>query len=150
KQPVGAGDGVSEYLRRAIVEILGLRVKFIAKADASAGKKAAAPQPKQEAPADTAAAPSAGAKDAAGWAVAEIPGDPELAAPEKPAKKSSSGKAPPQPSSRGAGVAESRSDSPSSTAPTRYGESVVRELLGASFIEEQESAPRVVPLPKDD
>jgi DNA polymerase-3 subunit gamma/tau len=27
----------------------------------------------------------------------------------------------------------------------RYGESVVRELLGASFIEEQPVAPRVVP-----
>jgi hypothetical protein len=26
----------------------------------------------------------------------------------------------------------------------------VRELLGASFIEEQQVAPRVVPVPKDD
>jgi DNA polymerase-3 subunit gamma/tau len=35
-----------------------------------------------------------------------------------------------------------------STAPQagqRYGESVVREILGASFIEEQTIAPRVVP-----
>jgi DNA polymerase III subunit gamma/tau len=28
---------------------------------------------------------------------------------------------------------------------SRYGESVVREILGASFIEEQPVAPRVVP-----
>jgi hypothetical protein len=32
-----------------------------------------------------------------------------------------------------------------STEPARYGESVVRELLGASFIEEQAIAPKVVP-----
>ena len=32
----------------------------------------------------------------------------------------------------------------------RYGESVVRELLGASFIEEHDVAPRVVPQPRDD
>ena len=32
----------------------------------------------------------------------------------------------------------------------RYGESVVRELLGASFIEEEQVAPRVVPRPADD
>ncbi len=35
-------------------------------------------------------------------------------------------------------------------ANKRYGESVVRELLGASFIEEQPVVPRVVPAPKDD
>lgn len=43
--------------------------------------------------------------------------------------------------------------SPTKPAPTavdnaRYGESVVRELLGASFIEEQPVAPRVVPRPE--
>jgi DNA polymerase-3 subunit gamma/tau len=32
---------------------------------------------------------------------------------------------------------------------SRYGESVVREILGASFIEEQAVAPRVVPKPGD-
>ena len=32
----------------------------------------------------------------------------------------------------------------------RYGESVVRELLGASFIEEEPLKPRVVPVPRDE
>ncbi|MEQ1737041.1 MAG: hypothetical protein ABL886_11640, partial [Rhodoglobus sp.] len=150
KQPVGSGDGVSEYLRRAIVEILGLKVKFIAKADASGAQRSAAQKdtPKADPASTPEPAPLAAAKDAAGWAVAEIPADAEIAAPEKPVKKQGSSKNPTERSSVGAGVAESRSESLSSTA--RYGESVVRELLGASFIEEQESAPRVVPVPKDD
>ena len=39
------------------------------------------------------------------------------------------------------------------TAPpvnARYGEAVVRQLLGATFIEEQVVVPRVVPMPRDD
>jgi len=32
----------------------------------------------------------------------------------------------------------------------RYGEAVVRELLGANFIEEQQVAPRVVPVPREE
>ncbi len=42
----GAGQGVSEYLREAIVEILGIRVKFIARADGAPAPGApAAPAP---------------------------------------------------------------------------------------------------------
>jgi DNA polymerase-3 subunit gamma/tau len=37
---------------------------------------------------------------------------------------------------------------PASGGPQRYGESVVRDLLKASFIEEQQLAPRVVPQPQ--
>ena len=124
KQQQGAGEGVSEVLRRAIVEVLGLRVKFIAKADASAEPPAAAPT--------TSVTPPVSEKDAQGWAVAEIPGA-EPPAPAPAAK---------------AAVASSEPAKPADKA--RYGESVVRELLGASFIEEQDVAPRVVPRPADD
>ena len=124
KQPQGSGEGVSEVLRRAIVEVLGLRVKFIAKADASAEPPAAAPT--------TSVTPPVSEKDAQGWAVAEIPGA-EPPAPAPAAK---------------AAVASSEPAKPADKA--RYGESVVRELLGASFIEEQDVAPRVVPRPADD
>ncbi|WP_207454576.1 DNA polymerase III subunit gamma and tau [Desertivibrio insolitus] len=48
KKPQGAGESVSEYVRRAIIEVLGLRVRFIARAD---GPGARAPQ--QGAPAQT-------------------------------------------------------------------------------------------------
>ncbi|WP_119869076.1 DNA polymerase III subunit gamma and tau [Frondihabitans sp. 762G35] len=33
KRPVGAGEGVSEYLRRAIQQLLGVRVKYIARVE---------------------------------------------------------------------------------------------------------------------
>ena len=33
---------------------------------------------------------------------------------------------------------------------SRYGEAVVRELLNATFIEEQQVAPKVVPQPRDE
>ena len=43
---------------------------------------------------------------------------------------------------------------PKAAAPdhdsARYGEAVVRELLGANFIEEQQVAPRVVPVPREE
>ena len=126
KQPQGAGEGVSEVLRRAIVEVLGLRVKFIAKADASAAPPAAAPA---SAPAADTSGPE---KDAQGWAVAEIPGaEPVEVAPAPEGRAAASEPAKP-------------------TEKARYGESVVRELLGASFIEEHDVAPRVVPQPRDD
>ncbi len=177
KQPAGSGEGVSEFLRRAIVEILGLRVKFIAKADPSASQKAAAqkaaattsaaptpaavpeasipavaapsvataPTPPAAAVQATPAAQQPGAKDAAGWAVAEIPSsEPDPASRPDPKRAA---KANPDPTPAGT---EKTGTGKTGTEKARYGESVVRELLGASFIEEQESAPRVVPVPKDD
>jgi DNA polymerase III subunit gamma/tau len=116
KQSGPGATGVSEYLRTAILQVLGLRVKFIAKAEArpAVPSRAAAQEPQQVPPPES----------SDGWAVASIPGaepppEPERivsdAAPEKDA------------------------------GPERYGESVVREMLGASFIEEQPLKPRVVP-----
>ena len=43
---------------------------------------------------------------------------------------------------------DSRTAAAAATDSARYGESVVRELLGASFIEEQPVTPRVVPRPE--
>ncbi len=154
KQPSGAGDGVSEYLRRAIVEILGLRVKFIAKADASAAQKEATAVTQV----DTTVA---SAKDAAGWAVAEIPSSEPEPAQTKPAQTEPAQTEPAQTQPAQTKPAQTKpaadaltADDPDSPAAAsekaRYGESVVRELLGANFIEEQESAPRVVPVPKED
>jgi DNA polymerase-3 subunit gamma/tau len=123
KKPQGAGEGVSEILRAAILELLGLRVKFIARADAPAGE----PDPDSSA---TDATPAS--TDAEGWAVAEIPQSEPAPAPRAAAKPKSA--ATPAPSGDSA----------------RYGESVVRELLNANFLEEQDVAPRVIPVPQDD
>jgi DNA polymerase-3 subunit gamma/tau len=131
KQPQGAGEGVSEYLRNAIVEVIGLRVKFIAKVEPTLADETVAAD---EVPADeTVPEPTEPdaepAVDAEGWAVAEIPGTPVAAtipATEATVKP----------------VATVTATAPE---PQRYGESVVREILGASFIEEQAVAPRVTP-----
>jgi DNA polymerase III subunit gamma/tau len=131
KQPQGAGEGVSEHLRAAILDVLGLRVKFIAKVEptlaAIADEDAPEPAwPEPEPPVDD-----------DGWAVAEIP----VSAIEEPV----------EPLARSPKAAEKLARAPrpaaAASAPEsqRYGESVVREILGASFIEEQPVAPRVTP-----
>ena len=63
-----------------------------------------------------------------GWAVAAIPQSEPVAT--GPVQRSRAATPPPAPK-----TAES----------ARYGESVVREILGASFIEEQPHIPRVIP-----
>jgi DNA polymerase III subunit gamma/tau len=134
KKPQTAGESVSEVLRAAILSILGLRVKFIAKveptlaaiAEETAVSEAAAPIEEQAPePTEPEAEP---AVDAAGWAVAAIPGSAE---PEQVAPRSNPKAA--------------KTAAPATPAPQRYGESVVREILGASFIEEQTVVPRVTP-----
>ena len=135
KQPHPSGEGVSEYLRKAIVEVLGLRVKFIARVETVEPAELAEPlEPAERVePVETESAEPAAADTPAkptGWAVAAIPGgEPK---PSTPAPTAST----PNPEPAG--------------SSQRYGESVVRELLGASFIEEQPLRPRVVPLPRDE
>lgn len=170
----GAGDSVSEHLRRAILDVLGIRVKFIAKvepsrpaADAAGGS--AAPEPDEPAPVQPAAA---------GWAVVPIP-TPDAAAnddddePERGVSGASDAgqrrgvseagqargasedvRAPgmndngqardvsdPGQARGASGGAQVRGASVAET--TRYGEAVVREVLGASFIGEHKlEAPR--------
>ncbi|MFJ2354516.1 DNA polymerase III subunit gamma and tau [Frigoribacterium sp. NPDC087798] len=54
KRPQGAAEGVSEYLRRAIVDVLGVKVKYIARVE---GDGPAGPTPTGS-PADAAAPPA--------------------------------------------------------------------------------------------
>jgi len=117
KQPTPGADSVSEQLRSAILQVLGLRVKFIARVENAA--------PEQEPPPRTEPEIEPG-----GWAVASIPASEPVAAErvQRPAPASQ----------------------PKAPSDKRYGESVVREVLNATFIEEQPLAPRVVPRPQDD
>jgi DNA polymerase III subunit gamma/tau len=117
------GESVSEQLRAAILEVLGVRVKFLPRVEA-----AAAPPPREaEAPPEPEPEPEPG-----GWNVTEIPvAEPtDSAEPEPPAGPEVASAAP---------------------ANARYGEAVVRELLNANFLEEQSLAPRDRPvtLPED-
>ncbi|MFB2599498.1 DNA polymerase III subunit gamma and tau [Herbiconiux sp. P17] len=97
KERSAPGQGVSEYLRQAIVDVLGLRVKYIARVDSSLRPEAAAPD---------AATPSGGAPDAS---------SPSDAAPTAPVAPSSAPSAT-SPAAPGSGsVAESAR--PGSAAP---------------------------------
>ena len=147
-----SGDSVSEQLRAAISTVLGIRVKFKARVDV-AGASAPAAQAAHAAPvvpAPAAAAPTGG------WNVIAIPGAddaPPADEPEPPFEPFADGATTPEGpppaaqavgSAVSAGPSEPRRGSPAPTA--RYGEAVVRELLGASFIEEQNLVPRDRPL----
>ncbi|MCU1639421.1 MAG: polymerase subunit gamma and tau [Microbacteriaceae bacterium] len=191
----GVGDGVSEYLRRAIVEVLGIRVKFVARVDAAAHADSApavaasrvhTPAPTttaRTATAPTTPAPTTTAPPVTGptttWATVSVPdavapgqasvaqadfaprhdGPPDIEPPAEADRE-------PEPEFEPAPPAALRSDSerpsaaPRQTRPVRespsapvrpeldkrrYGESVVREILGASFIEELAVQPRVTP-----
>jgi len=139
KKPQSADESVSEVLRGAILQVLGLRVKFIARveqaisavADEIAASEADAPEPTEP--------DIEPAVDAQGWAVAAIPGstdappaapDPTVLTPE-PAR--ASGK-PSAIDSAPAPVEKSRAKSPAQAEAEskRYGESVVREILGVT------------------
>ena len=113
----GGITGVSEYLRNAILEVLGTRVKFIAKVET----------PLSESPPDDLPEPPEPDVEPGGWAVAAIPASEPV--DEKPAPRQRP-------------VA---SVAPTTPNDNRYGESVVREILNASFIEEQPHVPRVIP-----
>ena len=168
KELTPSGEGVSAILRSAIIDVLGLRVKFIAQLslapDAAQGRpvpaaspapsvSSAPPAPATQRPTGQAPTAQAGASptsqtpppaddeapeptepdvEPGGWAVAAIPPsaptEAELQAQRAAARKPAA-KVVPVPTADDA----------------RYGESVVREILGASFIEEQAVAPRVVP-----
>ncbi|MHB1170898.1 MAG: DNA polymerase III subunit gamma and tau [Lacisediminihabitans sp.] len=154
KQQQGAGEGVSEYLRRAIVEVLGLRVKFIAKVDAPAApvvttvvttvEQAAAPEP-ESAPSGTT------------WETAVVtdsepetkPAPRETKPAAKPAAQAATDAAAAEGPAKAAVPRAATAPATVSRDKQRYGESVVREILGANFIEEQSVAPTVTPQPRD-
>jgi DNA polymerase-3 subunit gamma/tau len=164
RQGPAAGDSVSEHLRAAIQQVLGIRVKFIARVDT----EAPAPEP---------------AAAVGGWAVTAIPtsAEPEATSTAKPARAKAAPKsaekaeqpaespAPdptPEPVTKAEPVTEvepvtesepaAKSERPAkAVAPApeatnaRYGEAVVREMLGASFIEEISLSPRDRAVPLD-
>ena len=103
RQQQVTGEGVSEILRQAILDVLGTRVKFLARVDVPARQPTAATL------GAAVISPSA----------ASVPGAPRAAAHDETVERA------------------------------RYGESVVREILGASFIEEAPLPPRATPRPGD-
>ena len=163
KERTSPADSVSEHVRNAIQHHLGVRVKFkvrLGGAPRPAPSAASAPAPSESAPpADPDPVPVAPAP-VTGWNVVAIPGatassvtDEPAAADEPPALDDAD--APPADD-------EPADDLPSPPPPPihpaeaagrqRYGESVVREVLGARFIGEEiiEPAVSLTPAPRED
>jgi DNA polymerase-3 subunit gamma/tau len=121
REPPRSGESVSEQLRAAIHEVLGLRVKFLARVDAEAA---------------SASEPVAAPESAPEWNVVTIPQS-DAPPPEEPEAT------PTEP--RPEASADLSSPAPTESRP-RYGEAVVREILGAQFLEEQPLPPRDRPV----
>jgi DNA polymerase-3 subunit gamma/tau len=144
KQPQGPGESVSEQLRGAIHEVLGVRVKFLARHEAGPDDAPAPQAPIAENP----------LPPAPEWNVVQIPSS--EAAAETPATAPEPDPAPepeasaPVETASAPPVAAVRAPQPTTAdGKARYGEAVVREILGASFIEEQSLRPTTAPAPLD-
>jgi len=188
KRPVQSGGGVSDVLRTAILEVLGLRVKFLPRVDGGAARPASVPAAETPPvpdtppddpddvppPPDPGRAPMRRAAPAVAAPVATAPvvAAPAMAVPAMtaPAVAAPVAVAPPVvseplPPAGWGSVApapapepdpEPAAPQPVAVAPvapaqpvrpdeaSRYGESVVRELLGASFLEETVIVPTEV------
>jgi DNA polymerase-3 subunit gamma/tau len=178
KQASAPGQGVGDHLKKAVLEVLGITPKLVAVVDTpAAGARPAASPPVAAA---STPAPAAAARPSAsgGWATVSIPGS-DGATPADVSITESSVPAPsdddappldeeppeeseppfespvadvPKPATSATPSAAAPPSTPLKPAPDRqrYGEAVVREILGASFIEELAVAPRVVPQPGND
>ena len=172
KQRSAPGEGVADHLKQAVVEVLGFRPMLTAKveptreAPVAAAAPAPAPAPVERVePVETSRAsdpardepplpeeaPEPDAPDeepALTWATATIAdAEPETRPAPAPVPVKAAAKAP-APVVQKAAPSIPVAAPPSGSTPAdkqRYGEAVVREILGASFIEEQAIAPRVVP-----
>ncbi|CAN5200261.1 hypothetical protein BH11ACT3_BH11ACT3_13180 [soil metagenome] len=147
----GSRESVSEHLRNAIAEVLGIRVKFLPRVDAA---PAAASTPVVE-PVEISdpEPPAPDEPEPERVEVTEPDPDPVVESVEPEAQATSD---PTSSSNDGWNVAAipNSADAPTAKAAaaetvaevpagkSRYGEAVVREILGASFIEEQSIAPR--------
>jgi DNA polymerase III subunit gamma/tau len=165
KERSAPGTGIGDYLKQAMFDVLGIKPALLAKVDTRPPERDTSRTPPtgphgtsehsapgQDEPSDFAEgerdevereiepAPEA----AQGWYTAPVPGSTptedhpaaEASAIEPPAATAKPTKAAAAP------VAENATSAP---PRQRYGESVVREILGASFIEEQTIEARVVP-----
>ncbi|MEO6944024.1 MAG: DNA polymerase III subunit gamma and tau, partial [Lacisediminihabitans sp.] len=190
KQQTTPGDGVGDYLKKAVFEVLGFTPKLLARVETT---RASAPATTVHVPAvpstavHSAEVPSTGTPpkkmqdasdqieppdpteppeptepdveptvpDGNTWYTAPVSDSEPETRPVRPEPKNA-----PKGASRaqaGSAKVQPEQQAPAEAAPApkkrekpayekdRYGESVVREILGASFIEEQTVAPRVTP-----
>ncbi|GGK90356.1 hypothetical protein GCM10007382_08070 [Salinibacterium xinjiangense] len=154
KQQAAPGQGVGELLKKAFVQVLGFEPAFIARVDSSAAQQHVVPQVSTEEPPADEFPPTEGG----GWAVVSIPDSEPMPEPaqvsglrdSKPAAVPAPAPAPEPPKAKAPVPSPAATQTTAPPVNARYGEAVVRQLLGATFIEEQVVVPRVVPMPRDD
>jgi len=148
KKPQGPGESVSEQLRGAIHQVLGIRVKFLARHEVGPGD---APAP----PAPTSRSDDNPLPPAPEWNVVAIPASTPSDADAPPAEPEPEPEPVPEASVPVEATPASAPPAPrvhqqtTADGKARYGEAVVREILGASFIEEQSLRPASAPAPLD-
>jgi DNA polymerase-3 subunit gamma/tau len=151
RQRVAPGEGVGDQLKQAVFDVLGLRPLLLPRAEQTRPEQTRPEQTRPEpapteppAPQEPPEPTEPDEEPGISWATAVITdAEPETKpVVEKPAEKA----IPSEPVVEEAQV-EAPRPVPVATidGKQRYGESVVREILGASFIEEQAVAPRVAP-----
>ncbi|MCW5944533.1 MAG: DNA polymerase III subunit gamma and tau [Cryobacterium sp.] len=145
RKPQGPGEGVSELLRQAIQELLGVKVKFIARADASGSAR---PEPSQPAktesnePASNPVTESTASPESAGPYSSGTEAEPIRA--ESGAESEQAEAAPAEPTAVRAEATESEPvQKEQKPQKQRRGEAVVREILKATPID----SPRAESLP---
>ena len=154
KQQAAPGQGVGELLKKAFVQVLGFEPAFIARVDSSAAQQHVVPQVSTEEPPADEFPPT----ESGGWAVVSIPDSEPMPEPaqvsglrdSKPAAVPAAVPAPEPPKAKAPVAPPAATQTTAPPVNARYGEAVVRQLLGATFIEEQVVVPRVVPMPRDD
>jgi DNA polymerase-3 subunit gamma/tau len=150
RQQTVSGPNVSENLREAIVDILGARVKFIARVDTASITpitSSSTPLPPTSATANidsdddsptqwaTVAIPGSSASLPSTMMGGSVPPKTELLSEQTLSEHALREHARVEPTCPE--LLENSEASPQPHEPERYGESVVREILGATFIEEQ-------------
>jgi DNA polymerase-3 subunit gamma/tau len=146
KQRAAPGDGVADYFKQAVFDVLGFRPLLLAKVEAThAVVQEAPPEPTEP---DVEPPVPSGTT----WETAVVTdSEPET---KRPPEESRTPAVAPAAASKAAEEAAPKAEAPAKpivqkqsdpSDKQRYGEAVVREILGASFIEEQAVTPRVTP-----
>ena len=143
KQQAAPGEGVGDYLKQAIFDVLGIRPGLMARVEAVRSVQQEPPEPTE--PDVEPALPSGTTWET----VVVTDSEPEtkrVADPRPAARKSLPASQPSSASAPASAPPAAKKAAPAIAGGNqRYGESVVREILGASFIEEQAVTPRVAP-----
>lgn len=156
KHRAAPADSVSEHVRAAIQAVVGARVKFRVRVDPTTDARAslgttpaASPESAADAPADPDPAPES-APAVTAWVVTAIPGaaPASIQSPES-SPSAESGPSPASPDSATSTPEPEVAERPVVQHQTevngrqRYGEAVVREVLGATFLGEEVIEPLV-------